>query len=442
LQPRTSFIITRTLRRTPSSCSRQTDRRHAETGLKRGLGAFDLNHAAGCIPQRTGHLVLTGVSPLSFRPGDRGVVHSVPYLTACAFAARSPTPRARGRHLRRPASALLNDAYSGIANLSPWDHRLGTCYPGISSAPSTGHRLSLAIRKIARNCSACMLRIADQLPARRRHAPTVPSPWSSCCCCRCCCDRRGANGPFPFKQTRPLVDCQVAAVVVESIAQSGDVTRLHQSPCLHCQAPIGNHFIPAQTSTGPDRQSHFGCGVTRRLVILSSSPTSLSTGFPPRRRKPLNRIATCRSASSASRIFTILYIVVSGILHPALFITTDRLKAPIADARRSSASAGPNRSSRSSPCRYTNRDAGALLRPDPVVLAMSPTACCPSPCPRSHPKKTQTPVRLISMGSGVAIALIAGLSPIGKWRNWSIWARSPAFSSWCAPAQRPAQTRP
>src|SRR5258708_19008333 len=47
-----------------------------------------------------------------------------------------------------------------------------------------------------------------------------------------------------------------------------------------------------------------------------------------------------------------------------------------------------------------------------VVLAMSRDGLPPKPMAKVNPK-TQTPVRLI-LGSGVAIALIAGLSPIGR----------------------------
>ena len=47
-----------------------------------------------------------------------------------------------------------------------------------------------------------------------------------------------------------------------------------------------------------------------------------------------------------------------------------------------------------------------------VVLAMSRDGLLPQLMARVNPK-TQTPVRLI-LGSGVVIALIAGLSPIGK----------------------------
>jgi APA family basic amino acid/polyamine antiporter len=75
-----------------------------------------------------------------------------------------------------------------------------------------------------------------------------------------------------------------------------------------------------------------------------------------------------------------------------------------------------------------------------VVLAMSRDGLLPKPMAKVNPK-TQTPVHLI-VGSGIAIALIAGLSPIGKVAQLVNLGTLAAFFMVCASVIVLRKTRP
>jgi APA family basic amino acid/polyamine antiporter len=75
-----------------------------------------------------------------------------------------------------------------------------------------------------------------------------------------------------------------------------------------------------------------------------------------------------------------------------------------------------------------------------VVLAMSRDGLLPKPMAKVNPK-TQTPVHLI-LGSGVIIALIAGLSPIGKVAQLVNLGTLAAFFMVCASVIVLRKTRP
>jgi APA family basic amino acid/polyamine antiporter len=75
-----------------------------------------------------------------------------------------------------------------------------------------------------------------------------------------------------------------------------------------------------------------------------------------------------------------------------------------------------------------------------VVLAMSRDGLLPTPMARVNPK-TQTPVRLI-MGAGLLIALVAGLSPIGKVAQLVNLGTLSAFFLVCASVIVLRRTRP
>ncbi len=75
-----------------------------------------------------------------------------------------------------------------------------------------------------------------------------------------------------------------------------------------------------------------------------------------------------------------------------------------------------------------------------VILAMSRDGLLPTFMARVNPK-TQTPVRLI-LGSGVVIALIAGLSPIGKVAELVNLGTLAAFFLVCASVIVLRKTRP
>ncbi|MDE0856519.1 MAG: amino acid permease, partial [Nevskia sp.] len=154
----------------------------------------------------------------------------------------------------------------------------------------------------------------------------------------------------------------------------------------------------------------------------------------PQRNLPIGIIASLV-------ICTILYIVVSGILTGVVHYDQIDIKAPIADALKQlgigwaealvsiGALAG-----------ITTVMLVLYFGLTRIVMAMARDGLLPKPMAVINPK-TQTPVRLI-VGSGVVIALIAGLFPIGKVAELVNLGTLAAFFLVCASVIVLRKTRP
>jgi APA family basic amino acid/polyamine antiporter len=200
-------------------------------------------------------------------------------------------------------------------------------------------------------------------------------------------------------------------------------------------------FIPAQV-TDAAGQSHFGLGgiLTGASLIFfayigfDAVSTAAEETVNPQRNLPIGIIASLV-------ICTVLYIVVSGILTGVVHYDHIDIKAPIADALKQlgigwaealisiGALAG-----------ITTVMLVLYFGLTRVVLAMSRDGLLPTQMARVNPR-TQTPVRLI-LGSGVVIALIAGLSPIGKVAQLVNLGTLSAFFLVCASVIVLRRTRP
>src|SRR6202046_296291 len=200
-------------------------------------------------------------------------------------------------------------------------------------------------------------------------------------------------------------------------------------------------FIPPQV-TDINGQSHFGgFGVPPGASLIffayigfDAVSTAAEETIKPQRNLPIGIIASLV-------ICTILYIIVSGILTGVVHYDQIDIKAPIADALKQigigwaealisiGALAG-----------ITTVMLVLYFGLTRVVLAMSRDGLLPKPMAKVNPK-TQTPVRLI-LGSGVIIALIAGLSPIGKVAQLVNLGTLAAFFMVCARVVVLRKTRP
>jgi APA family basic amino acid/polyamine antiporter len=209
----------------------------------------------------------------------------------------------------------------------------------------------------------------------------------------------------------------------------------------HIDTANWHPFIPPQV-VDADGQSHFGYGgilsgaalIFFAYIGFDAVSTAAEETIRPQRNLPIGIIASLV-------ICTILYIIVSGILTGVVHYDRIDIKAPIADALKQigigwaealisvGALAG-----------ITTVMLVLYFGLTRVVLAMSRDGLLPQPMARINPK-TQTPVRLI-LGSGVAIALIAGLSPIGKVAQLVNLGTLAAFFLVCASVIVLRKTRP
>src|SRR6267378_1991947 len=330
---------------------------NADTGLKRCLGAFDLTMLGiGCIIG-TGIFVLTGVVAAQ-HSGPAIVLSFILSGTACAFAALCYAELAGAIG---GAGSAYGYAYSGIGELIAWiigwdlilEYAIATSTVAIGWSGYFGKILEL---------------LGLHLPHALTNAPLdggiANVPAMVIVLLLSVLLSIGVRESARFNTVMVMV--KLAAVVIFIIVAAPHVKPANWHP-----------FIPAQTIDA-NGQSHFGLGG----VLTGAS------------------LVIC----------TILYIVVSGILTGVVHYDQIDVKAPIADALKQlgigwaealisiGALAG-----------ITTVMLVLYFGLTRVVLAMSRDGLLPKPMAKVNPK-TQTPVHLI-LGSGVAIALIAGLSP-------------------------------
>src|ERR1700704_3931274 len=366
---------------------------NADTGLKRCLGAFDLTMLGiGCIIG-TGIFVLTGVVAAQ-HAGPAIVLSFVLSGIACAFAAFCYAELAGAIG---GAGSAYGYAYSGIGELIAWvigwdlilEYAVATSPGAIGWSGYFGKMLEL---------------LGLHLPHALTNAPL---------------DGGIANVPA---MVIVLLLSVLLSIGVRESARFNTVMVMVQL------AAVG--------------QSHFGYGgvLTGASLIFfayigfDAVSTAAEETVNPQRNLPIGIIASLV-------ICTVLYIVVSGILTGVVHYDQIDIKAPIADALKQLgigwAEALISIGALSGITTVMLVLYFGLTR---VVLAMSRDGLLPTPMARVNPK-TQTPVRLI-LGSGVAIALIAGLSPIGKVAQLVNLGTLAAFFMVCASVIVLRRTRP
>ena len=393
----------------------------ADTGLKRCLNAFDLTMLGiGCIIG-TGIFVLTGVAAAE-HAGPAIVFSFILSGLACAFAALSYAELAGAIG---GAGSAYGYAYAGIGELVAWiigwdlilEYALTTSTVAIGWSGYFGKVLEL---------------IGVHLPQALTNAPL---------------DGGIANVPA---MVIVLLLSVVLSIGVSESARFNSVMVLIKLVTIavfiavalpHVNPANWTPFVPPQ-SIDSAGQSHFGySGILTGASLIffayigfDAVSTAAEETVNPQRNLPIGILGSLL-------ICTVLYIVVSGILTGVVHYDHIDVKAPIADALKQlgigwaealvsiGALAG-----------LTTVMLVLFFGLTRVVLAMSRDGLLPRSMARVH-AKTQTPVPLI-LGSGVFIALIAGLFPIGKIAELVNLGTLAAFFLVCASVIVLRRTRP
>ena len=394
---------------------------NADTGLKRCLNAFDLTMLGiGCIIG-TGIFVLTGVVAAQ-HSGPAIVLSFILSGTACAFAALSYAELAGAIG---GAGSAYGYAYSGIGEFIAWIIGWDLIL-----------EYSVATSTVAIGWSGYFGKIMELLGIHLPHALTnapldggiANVPAMAIVLLLSVLLSIGVQESARFNTVMVFVKLTAVAIFIVVAAP-------------HINPANWHPFIPAAT-TDASGQSHFGLsGVfTGASVIFfayigfDAVSTAAEETVNPQRNLPIGIIASLV-------ICTILYIVVSGILTGVVHYDQIDIKAPIADALKQlgigwaealvsiGALAG-----------ITTVMLVLYFGLTRIVMAMARDGLLPKPMAVINPK-TQTPVRLI-VGSGVVIALIAGLFPIGKVAELVNLGTLAAFFLVCASVIVLRKTRP
>jgi basic amino acid/polyamine antiporter, APA family len=394
---------------------------NADTGLKRCLNAFDLTMLGiGCIIG-TGIFVLTGVVAAQ-HSGPAIVLSFILSGTACAFAALSYAELAGAIG---GAGSAYGYAYSGIGEFIAWiigwdlilEYSVATSTVAIGWSGYFGKIMEL---------------IGIHLPPALMNAPL-----------------EGGIANVPAMVIVLLLSLLLSAGVQESARVNTIIVFIKLTAVLVFIAVAGPHVNPANwhpfvppATTDASGQSHFGWGgvLTGASLIFfayigfDAVSTAAEETVNPQRNLPIGIIGSLV-------VCTLLYIVVSGIVTGVVHYDQIDIKAPIADALKQlgigwaealisiGALAG-----------ITSVMLVLYFGLTRIVMAMSRDGLLPTPMAKVNPK-TQTPVRLI-LGSGVVIALIAGLVPIGKVAELVNLGTLAAFFLVCASVIILRRTRP
>jgi APA family basic amino acid/polyamine antiporter len=394
---------------------------NADTGLKRCLNAFDLTMLGiGCIIG-TGIFVLTGVVAAQ-HSGPAIVLSFILSGTACAFAALSYAELAGAIG---GAGSAYGYAYSGIGELIAWiigwdlilEYAVATSTVAIGWSGYFGKILEL---------------VGIHLPHALTNAPLdggiANVPAMLIVLALSVLLSIGVQESARFNTI--MVFIKLTAVAVFIVVAGPHVNPANWHP-----------FIPPAV-TDASGQSHFGWGgvltggslIFFAYIGFDAVSTAAEETVNPQRNLPIGIMASLV-------ICTILYIVVSAILTGVVHYDQIDIKAPIADVLKQlgigwaealisiGAMAG-----------ITTVMLVLYFGLTRIVMAMARDGLLPRPMSAVNPK-TQTPVRLI-MGSGVAIALIAGLSPIGKVAELVNLGTLAAFFLVCASVIVLRKTRP
>ena len=394
---------------------------NADTGLKRALNAFDLTMLGiGCIIG-TGIFVLTGVVAAQ-HSGPAIVLSFILSGTACAFAALSYAELAGAIG---GAGSAYGYAYSGIGELIAWIIGWDLIL-----------EYAVATSTVAIGWSGYFGKILELVGIHLPHEFTTA--WFE-----------GGIANVPAMIVVLLLSVLLSIGVSESARFNTVMVFVKLTAVLifivvaapHVHPANWTPFVPPAT-VDASGQSHFGwSGVLTggsliffAYIGFDAVSTAAEETINPQRNLPIGIIASLV-------ICTILYIVVSGILTGVVHYDQIDIKAPIADALKQigigwaealisiGALAG-----------ITTVMLVLYFGLTRIVMAMSRDGLLPTPMARINPK-TQTPVRLI-VGSGVVIALIAGLFPIGKVAELVNLGTLAAFFLVCASVIVLRRTRP
>jgi len=367
---------------------------NAKTGLKRCLTAWDLVLLGiGCIIG-TGIFVLTGVAAAE-HAGPAIVLSFVISGLACGFAALCYAELAGAVG---GAGSAYGYAYVGIGEFAAWviGWLLLLEYSVATAAVSIGW-------------SGYFANILDSFFGITLAKEFTAAP------------AEGGIANVPAMMIVMTIAILLCWGVKESARFNGVMVMIKLATILAFIAIAGPHvdpvnwspFIPAREidADGVARYGFLGVTTAAALVFFAyigfdAVSTAGEEAVNPQRHLPIGII-------SSLLICTVLYVLVSGIPTGVVPYREIDLKAPIAAAL---GSLGINWAqgmvATGAIFGITTVMLVLYFGFTRVVLAMSRDGLLPSFMAAVHPK-TQTPVRLI-LGSGVVIALVAGLSPIGK----------------------------
>jgi APA family basic amino acid/polyamine antiporter len=367
---------------------------NANTGLRRVLTAWDLTLLGiGCIIG-TGIFVLTGVAAAQ-HAGPAIVLSFVISGLACAFAAL--------------CYAELSGAVGGAGSA------YGYAYVGIGEFPAwiIGWMLlleySVATATVSIGWSGYFASILSAF-----FGITLPPEWTSA-------PSEGGIANLPAIIIVLTLAALLSWGVKESARFNGVMVIIKLATILafiaiaapHVNVDNWSPFIPERV-VDEHGQSHYGvAGITTAAALIffayigfDAVSTAGEEAVNPQRDLPIGILASLA-------ICTILYIVVSGILTGVVPYQEIDLKAPVAEAMGSlGITWAKGLVATGAIFGITTVMLVLYYGLTRVVLAMSRDGLLPAGMSAVHPK-TQTPVKLI-LGSGVVIALIAGLSPIGR----------------------------
>jgi APA family basic amino acid/polyamine antiporter len=367
---------------------------NAHTGLRRCLTAWDLTMLGiGCVIG-TGIFVLTGVAAAE-HAGPAIVLSFVISGIACAFAAL--------------CYAELASAIGGSGSA------YGYAYAGIGEFPAwiIGWLLILeyavATATVSIGWSGYFAKILSGF-----FGIELPAQWTSA-------PSEGGIINVPAVAIVLALAGMLCWGVKESARFNGVMVIIKLATILAFIAIAAPHvnpdnwtpFIPERV-VDADGNSHYGfMGVTTAAALIffayigfDAVSTAGEEAIKPQRDLPIGILASLG-------ICTLLYIVVSGILTGVVPYQQIDLKAPIA-AAMGSLGIGWAQGLVATGAIFGITTVMLVLfyGLTRVVLAMSRDGLLPAGMATVNPT-TQTPVKLI-LRAGIVIALIAGLSPIGK----------------------------
>lgn len=395
---------------------------NASTGLKRCLTAWDLTLLGiGCIIG-TGIFVLTGVAAAE-HAGPAIVLSFIISGTACAFAAL--------------CYAELSSAIGGSGSA------YGYAYAGIGEFPAwvIGWMLileySVATATVSIGWSGYLSKILTSF-----FGVELPAEWTSA-------PAEGGIANLPAMLIVLALAGLLSWGVKESARFNGVMVVIKLATILAFIAIAGPHvntdnwvpFIPERVIDA-DGNSHFGfAGVTTAAALIffayigfDAVSTAGEEAVRPQRDLPIGILASLA-------ICTLLYIIVSGILTGVVPYQQIDTKAPVAAAMGSlGISWAQGLIATGAIFGITTVMLVLYYGLTRVVLAMSRDGLLPARLAAVN-AKTQTPVKLI-FSSGVVIALIAGLFPIGKVAELVNLGTLGAFFLVCASVIALRRTRP
>ncbi|MGQ0622395.1 MAG: amino acid permease [Panacagrimonas sp.] len=395
---------------------------NANTGLKRCLTAFDLTLLGiGCIIG-TGIFVLSGVAAAQ-HAGPAIVLSFILSGTACGFAALCYAELASAVG---GCGSAYGYAYAGIGEFVAW---------------IIGWLLILeyavATATVSIGWSGYFASILDGF-----FGVTLPAAWTSA-------PSEGGIANLPAMIIVLTLAGLLSWGVKESARFNGVMVFVKLATILAFIGIAGQHvnvdnwtpFIPERVIDA-DGNGHYGVmGITTAAALIffayigfDAVSTAGEECVNPQRDLPLGILASLG-------ICTILYIIVSGILTGVVPYQQIDLKAPVAEAMSGlGVSWAKGAVATGAIFGITTVMLVLYYGLTRVVLAMSRDGLLPAAMARVNPR-TQTPIRLI-LSSGVLIALVAGLFPIGKVAELVNLGTLSAFFLVCASVMVMRKTRP